>query len=517
MTREVKFKKMNKNSKTKYLMIQGTGSHVGKSVIVSALCRIFANQGLRVAPFKAQNMALNSFITAEGGEVGRSTAVQAKAARAILQVEMNPVLLKPKGEKEAQFILNGRAHADISAFDQFHQNKILRDMKWEAIREGLAALSQDYERIVIEGAGSPAEVNLRAFDLVNMEVARHCGAPVLLVTDIDKGGSLASIVGTLELLTEEERAQVKGFIFNKFRGDKRLFDPAIDFLKNKTGLPTLGLVPFDPTLALMEEDALRELAPTNGDPEIDIAVVAHRHLSNFTDFDPLLIEAGVQVRFVRTPAQLGKPDAIILPGSKNTMNDLQHLYDTGLAGRIQKLAEEGLPIVGICGGYQMMGKELFDPDKVESKQGVLEGLGLLDVVTEFQVEKITRQVRLRASGQPPFFSDAEEEVEGYEIHCGATRSVASIGNPAFFGTLLEEEEGCVDAGGLIFGTALHGLFENDAFRRRFVNVLRVRKNLLPIPEPLLSFHEIEDEQIERWAAFAGGHLDLETIEALLDQ
>ena len=375
-------------NKPKFLMIQGTGSHVGKSVITAALCRIFANQGLRVAPFKAQNMALNSYVTAEGCEVGRSTALQAKAARTELTVEMNPILLKPTADKNAQLILNGKPYTDVTAFEQFHKNKSLRTLKWDAVREALSVLSEDYDLIVMEGAGSPAEVNLREFDIVNMAVARHTGAPVLLVSDIDKGGSLASLVGTLALLPEEERAHVQGFIFNKFRGDPRLFDAAITFMKNKTGCDTLGLLPFDAKLNLMEEDALRWESHVNGDPDIDIAIIAHPYLSNFTDFDPLTLEPGLMLRFVRSVAQLGQPDAVILPGSKNTMGDLQQLKDSGLASRIENLAKAGVPIVGICGGYQMLGQQLFDPDAVESTQAVLEGLALLDVVTEFQKEKI---------------------------------------------------------------------------------------------------------------------------------
>lgn len=504
------------NKKPKFLMIQGTGSHVGKTVITAALCRIFANKGLRVAPFKAQNMALNSFVTVDGCEVGRSTALQAKAARVELTVEMNPILLKPTAEKTAQLILNGKPYADVTAFEQFHQNKALRTLKWDAIQGAISVLERDYDLIVIEGAGSPAEVNLRAFDLVNMEVARHTGAPVLLVTDIDKGGSLAALVGTLELLSKEERAHVQGFIFNKFRGDKRLFDPAIAFMTHKTGCATLGLIPFDTTLSLMEEDALRWESHVNGEPEIDIAIVAHRYLSNFTDLDPLTLELGIMLRFVRSAAQLGQPDAVILPGSKNTMGDLQHLRDSGLASRIQNLAKTGVPIVGICGGYQMLGKQLFDPDAVESKQGTLEGLGLLDIVTEFQKEKITRQVKLHLSGQPPFFEDADEVVTGYEIHCGLSRSSEAIANPAFFNPLSEEEEGCVSDNGLIFGTALHGLFENDLFRRRFVNVLRSRKGLPPLQNPLRSFRDIEEAQIEDWATFVAAHLDLEKLQCILD-
>ncbi len=497
-------------------MIQGTGSHVGKSVITAALCRIFANQGLRIAPFKAQNMALNSYVTSDGCEVGRSTALQAMAARTALTIEMNPILLKPTAEKNAQLILKGKPYADVAALDQFHQNKALRALKWDVIRDALSVLSEDYDLIVIEGAGSPAEVNLREFDIVNMEVARHTGAPVLLVTDIDKGGSLASLVGTLELLPEAERAHVQGFIFNKFRGDARLFDAAIEFMTNKTGCPTLGLIPFDTTLNLMEEDALRWENHVNGDPEIDIAIIAHPYLSNFTDFDPLMLEPGVMLRFVRSAAQLGQPDAVILPGSKNTMGDLQQLVHSGLAQCIQDLAKEGLPIVGICGGYQMLGRELFDPDEVESNQAVIEGLALLDIVTEFQKEKITRQVKLHLSGQPPFFEDAEETVAGYEIHCGRTQPVSAISNPAFFSPLSQAEEGAVSDDGLIFGTALHGLFENDLFRRRFVNVLRIRKGLPPLPKALVSFRNIEEEQIENWASFVAAHLNLEKLQLILD-
>lgn len=504
------------NKKPKFLMIQGTGSHVGKSVITAALCRIFANKGLRVAPFKAQNMALNSYVTVDGCEVGRSTALQAKAARTALRVEMNPILLKPTADKNAQLILNGKPYADVTAFEQFHENKSLRALKWDAVREALSALTEDYDLIVIEGAGSPAEVNLREFDIVNMAVARHTGAPVLLVTDIDKGGSLASLVGTLALLPEEERAHVQGFIFNKFRGDPRLFDAAIAFMTNKTGCATLGLVPFDGKLNLMEEDALRWESHVNGEPDIDIAIIAHPYLSNFTDLDPLTLEPGLMLRFVRSVAQLGQPDVVILPGSKNTMGDLQQLKDSGLASRIQNLAKTGVPIVGICGGYQMLGQQLFDPDEVESTQGVLEGLALLDIVTEFQKEKITRQVKLHLSGQPPFFEDADEVVGGYEIHCGVSRCPATINNPAFFNPLSQEEEGCVSDNGLIFGTALHGLFENDLFRRRFVNVLRKRKGLLPLPNPIISFREKEEEQIEGWATFVAAHLDLKKLEMIMD-
>ncbi len=498
-------------------MIQGTGSHVGKSVITAALCRIFANKGLRVAPFKAQNMALNSFVTAEGCEVGRSTALQATAARAKLTVEMNPVLLKPTAEKEAQLILMGKPYADISAFAQFHQNKPLREIKWQAICESLETLKKNFDLIVIEGAGSPAEVNLRAFDLVNMAVAQQCGAAVLLVTDIDRGGSLASLVGTLALLPEDERAHVKGFIFNKFRGDQRLFDPAISFLKNKTGRPTLGVIPFNPDLNLTEEDALKSPIRSNGETEIDIAIVHHPTLSNFTDFDPLLLEPNVGLRFVRNASQLGRPALVILPGSKNTGKDLIHLYTSGLATRIKTLAKEGLPVIGICGGYQMMGKALIDSDHIESDVRDMEGLGLLDVVTEFRPGKITKRCTLFSLGTLPFFAQKNERIEGYKIHCGLTRPSGEADKMLFSNQAATDAhvDGVISKDGLIFGTSLHGFFENDNFRRRLINDLRKRSALPPISAPIRQYKQVEDEQIENWASFVSKNIDMKMIESII--
>ncbi len=499
-------------------MIQGTGSHVGKSVITAALCRIFANKGLRVAPFKAQNMALNSFVTADACEVGRSTALQARAARSELTVEMNPILLKPKAEKEAQLILNGKPYADISAFEQFHQNKPLREIKWEAICQSLESLKKDFDLIVIEGAGSPAEVNLRAFDLVNMAVAQQCGAPVVLVTDIDKGGSLASLVGTLELLPEEERVHVVGFIFNKFRGDQRLFAPAIEFLQDKTGRPTLGVIPFDPHLDLTEEDALKSPIRINGEAEINIAVVHHPTLSNFTDFDPFSLEPDIALRFVRIAAQLGQPDLIILPGSKNTGKDLKHLYTSGMAVQIKKRAKEGTPIIGICGGYQMMGKALIDPKHIESEVGDMEGLGLLDVVTEFRPGKITERCTLFSRGALPFFSQKNEPIEGYKIHCGLTRPIGTSSKILFKNQSATDAhvDGVASFNGQNFGTSLHGLFENDGFRRRLLDELRSRKDLAPINAPIRKYKQVEDGQIEHWANFVSKNLDIEAIESMMN-
>ena len=503
--------------KTKFLMVQGTGSHVGKSLLVAALCRIFSNRGIGVAPFKAQNMALNSAVTAAGEEVGRSIAVQARAARAVLQVEMNPVLIKPKSDTMAQMILLGKPYADLSAMAQFGEASSLKEIKLHAIRRSLATLSRSFERVVIEGAGSPAEVNLREWDVVNMAVAEMVDAPVLLVADIDRGGAIAALIGTWTLLTDGERRRIKGFIINKFRGDPRLLAPALTFLQEKTGIPTVGVIPFDSALSLMEEDTLASRSIGCGEPEIEIAVVEHRHLSNFTDLDPLAVEPGVTIRYIRTPAQMGSPDAVILPGTKNTVGDLRHHAESGLAGRIQKLAGEGVPVVGLCGGYQMMGKVLLDPDHLESDHGDIEGLNLLEVVTQFRPGKIVKQAGVRPSGQGPFLQESDLAIQGYEIHSGETAPLHEKVFPAFYrltqGNVLEGE-GATTRSGLIFGTSVHGIFEEDRFRRQFVNVLRARKGLPLLTGPIVNYAQVQDTEIGRWARHVEDHLDWPVLEKL---
>lgn len=505
-----------RSGNTKCLMVQGTGSHVGKSLLVAALCRIFSNKGVSVAPFKAQNMALNSAVTMDGGEVGRSTAVQARAARTSLRVEMNPVLLKPKSDRVAQMILLGKPYADFSAMDQFGERSSLKETKLRAIRESLAALSGSFETIVIEGAGSPAEVNLREWDVVNMAVAEIADAPVLLIADIDRGGAIAALFGTWSLLPEEERRRIKGFVINKFRGDPRLLTPALRFLEEKTGIPTLGVIPYDSDLRLMEEDALPSRAIGCGDPEIEIAVVEHRHLSNFTDFDPLAVEPGVIVRYVRTPAQLGSPDAILLPGTKNTIDDLRIHLASGMAASIRKRAGEGVPVVGICGGYQMLGKALLDPVRLESNQGDVEGLNLLEVVTEFRPGKVVGPVDVTPAGHGPFLRGALPAAHGYEIHSGETRRLHAAVPPAFL-KRGGEEEGAVDPSGLIFGTSVHGLFEEDSFRRHFVNVLRVRKALPALSVPSVRFAEMQEREFDRWAGLVEKSLDWAGIEKMMQR
>jgi len=557
------------DGKTKFLMVQGTGSHVGKSLLVAALCRIFSNRGFGVAPFKAQNMALNSAVTAAGEEVGRSIAVQARAARAALQVEMNPVLLKPKSDTMAQMILLGKPYADLSAMAQFRigpqakdydlagvveispgaqdhgaplgdrngnhgvpfkigpqakdygvpfgEASSLKEVKLGAIRRSLATLSRSFERVVIEGAGSPAEVNLREWDVVNMAVAEMVDAPVLLVADIDRGGAIAALIGTWTLLTDGERRRIKGFIINKFRGDPRLLAPALTFLQEKTGIPTVGVIPYDSGLSLMEEDTLASRSIGCGEPEIEIAVVEHRHLSNFTDLDPLAVEPGVTIRYIRTPAQMGSPDAVILPGTKNTVGDLRHHAESGLAGRIQKLAGEGVPVVGLCGGYQMMGKVLLDPDHLESDHGDIEGLNLLEVSTQFRPGKIVKQAGVRPSGQGPFLQESDLAIQGYEIHSGETAPLHEKVFPAFYrlaqGNVLEGE-GATTRSGLIFGTSVHGIFEEDRFRRQFVNVLRARKGLPLLTGPIVNYAQIQDAEIGRWARHVEDHLDWPVLEKL---
>ncbi len=374
-------------------MVQGTSSHAGKSVLTAALCRIFARDGYQVAPFKAQNMSLNSFVTPDGGEIGRSQAVQAAAAMVEPRVEMNPVLLKPEAEARSQVVVMGRPTARKSAREYYE----LKQTLWPSVTNALDTLRREFDVVVIEGAGSPAEINLKQHDIVNMRVGRYANAPVLLVGDIDRAGVFAQIVGTMTMLEPEERALVTGHVINKFRGDPSLLESGLHLLHEHTGAPALGVPPYYTDIQIPEEDSLGLDATPLPDHEtiVDVAVVRLPHIANFDDFDPLRYEPGVRVRFVHTLDAVGKPDLIVLPGSKTTVDDLDWLRANGLAGRIVHARGEGTPVIGICAGFQMLGGELRDPDGVESPRALTPGLALLPTTTTFHPDKTTHQVAAR--------------------------------------------------------------------------------------------------------------------------
>ena len=459
-------------------MVQGTGSHVGKSVLTAALCRIFRQDGFRVAPFKAQNMSNNSYVTPDGGEIGRAQAVQAEAAGVEPSVEMNPVLLKPETDSRSQVVLLGRPVQSAGA-EYFSE---MKPRFWQAITESLDTLRELYDIVVIEGAGSPAEINLKQTEIVNMRVALYAQAPVLLVGDINLGGVFASLVGTLELLDPEERDRVKAFIVNKFRGDLSLLTPGLDWLEQKTGVPVLGVVPYYRDIEIAEEDAVsleeRHRMKQQTDYVLDIAVIGLPHISNFDDFDPLKREPGVRLRYVEDNDSLGHPDLVILPGTKTTVADLQWLRRYGFARRIQALSENGTPVIGICGGYQMMGARILDPDGVESAQGEMEGLGLLPVSTTFAGTKETHRIGGEVREAPGLLQGAQGiPFQGYEIHMGSSypdRSALAtpdaLGKRPFqiqqrSGEPWERPDGAIDATGRTLGTYIHGLFYNHDFRK----------------------------------------------------
>ena len=460
----------------KTLMIQGTGSSVGKSILVAALCRIFKQDGISVAPYKSQNMSLNSFVTRDGGEMGRAQVVQAEAAGIEPSVDMNPILLKPEADARSQVVLLGKPDKTLPANQYYlHTPRLL-----QVAQGSLDRLRSQYDLVLIEGAGSPAEINLKAQEIVNMRIAKIAEAPVLLVGDIDKGGVFASLVGTLALLDDEERGYVKGFIINKFRGDISLLKPGLDQLEQITSLPVVGVIPYYKHIFIDEEDSVRHQEHTNA-PEIDIAVIYHPHISNSTDFEPLQREEGVRIRYVKRAKELGQPDVIILPGSKSTISDLSHIRGNGLAEAIINRARENTSILGICGGFQMLGKHIDDPKHTESDKDSVPGLGLLDVVTKFEPSKTTWQVKAKAVSQKGIFSSLYgDEIDGYEIHMGQTLGTQTI--PAF--KILQRGnqyadylDGAVDDSGTVMGTYLHGLFENDSLRHAFLGELRSRKGL----------------------------------------
>ncbi len=454
-------------------MIQGTTSSAGKSVMVAALCRIFRQDGYKVAPFKSQNMALNSYVTAEGGEIGRAQVVQAEAAGIAPTVDMNPVLLKPTTDTGCQVIVLGKVERTISAREYYKYTPSLL----KTVADAFNRLSTAYDIVVIEGAGSPAEINLKDREIVNMRIAKMSGTPVLLVGDIDRGGVFASLVGTLELLDEDERELVKGLIINKFRGDVTLLESALDFLKERTGKPVLGVVPYFRDIRIAQEDSvyLDERASNAATGDLEIAVIRLPHISNYDDFDPLE-EEGCMVTYVTQRFELGNPHLIILPGTKSTVADLAYLRRSGLAASILARAKAGTPVVGICGGYQMLGQKILDPQRVESKDTEVAGLGLLNVATEFTAEKSTTQVGAQVLADIGLLAGTKgQELTGYEIHMGRTRSEEAFDAFQIVETpqgAADYTDGVINSSGMILGTYMHGIFHNDGFRQTFLNTLR---------------------------------------------
>ena len=505
----------------KALMLQGTSSNVGKSVITTALCRIFYQDCWRVVPFKAQNMALNSFVTLSGGEIGRAQAVQAQACGLLPEVEMNPILLKPTGNSTSQVIVLGRPVGNMSAIE-YHSN--FNTSALGIIAECLAKYHQKYEIIVIEGAGSPVEVNLKSRDIVNMRIAKMADAPVILVADIDRGGALASIVGTLELLDPDERDLVAGIIINKFRGDIDLLKPALDFLEQKTGKQILGVLPFWSDLQIPQEDSVELERFADKRPRdnkhIDIAVIKLPRISNFTDFEPFICEPDVQLRYVQEKAELGKPDLVIIPGSKNTIEDLIFLEEKGLAAAILQATTANTPLIGICGGFQMLGEKVEDPHGMESAYHSKLGLGLIPMSTRLHKDKITTQITavIQENTIPWLRTMVGETISGYEIHMGrselqsGTRPVFILDKPA------AAEPGIWDGAGanqgMVFGTYLHGLFENDGIRWSLINWLRERRGWAPL-ERKTSYLETREHHYNLLADIVRKNINMSKIYQLL--
>lgn len=452
------------------LMVQGTGSSAGKSLLVTALCRIFARRGLRVAPFKAQNMSNNAAVCDDGAEIGRSQALQAAAAGTPPRAEMNPILLKPEADSRSQLIVNGRRQRTMTAREYFRSKQEL----WPVVTAALDRLRRDFELVVIEGAGSPAELNLRDVEIVNMAVARYANAPVLLVGDIETGGVFAQLLGTLWLLRDEERALLKGLIVNKFRGDRSLFDSGRAMLEDRGGVPVLGVLPWIADLNLPEEDS-QVLDRGNSPPDraagkIEIAVIRLPRIANFDDFTPLAREPSVSLRYVDSPSQLAGCSAAIIPGSKATVADLQWLKQHGFAESLARHAAAGMQVVGICGGYQILGRRLSDPDGIESSIRDTDGLNLLPIETRFDGDKQTHPVSGQILADPHCPGALGQEVRGYEIHLGKTKSDHPwLQLKRNDGSAVDD--GSISENGRVWGCYLHGIFENDAFRRNWLATL----------------------------------------------
>lgn len=507
-------------------MIQGTGSGAGKSLIVAALCRIFSDQGVNVAPFKSQNMALNSFITAEGGEIGRAQALQAKAARLAPSNDMNPILLKVSGESGSQVIIHGKVHSTMKAREYY----AFRNEAWKPVVESYKRLSQKHELIIIEGAGSPAEINLIDVDIVNMAMAKHAKAPVVLVGDIDKGGVFASLYGTVKLLGRDSR-HIKGFVINKFRGDRAILDPGLKMIFDKTGKPVIGVLPYLSDIGLPEEDGLAlskkpgVRSQESGESAVKVVVVLLKYISNFTDFDPFALESDTEVLYSDDAKDIETADLVIIPGSKNTVADLLLLQKKELVRSIRKAFEKGAQLIGICGGYQMLGRKIDDPHGAESSHKSIDGIGLLNIETVFEKEKQTCLVEAEVVNNSELgIRNAEwknnQSLKGYEIHMGTSTGdigLFKVRRVADNSTSLIPSSEFILDGSMnknCWGTYIHGIFENDSFRQEVVNRLRLKKGL-PLPNSGASYVESQEKALDRLAAAFREHIDMDFIQGLV--
>lgn len=501
----------NVKIRNKSLMVQGTASSVGKSMLTAALCRIFMQDGYDVNPFKSQNMSLNSYITHEGHEMGRAQVMQAEAAGKAPIVEMNPILLKPTSDRKSQVIIEGKVYADMDAVDYFAFKRQLKgrisEIYWE--------LANKSDVVVIEGAGSPAEINLKQEDFVNMGMAQIAKAPVILVGDIDKGGVFASLAGTMLLLDEEEKKLVKGVIINKFRGSLEILEPGLRMLEDIIKVPVLGVVPYYHHF-LEDEDSVADWLLHVGDKQgdIEIAVVSLPYMSNFTDFNALRLYDGVRVKFVKPHEELGHPDAVIIPGTKSTIKDLLTLKQTGMDQKILSCHKMGSMVLGICGGFQILGNRIHDPLKAESELDSIEGLGLLDCETIFKAKKTTTL----SEGVEKVFGC---KVKGYEIHMGETlvknKEKSFIDLNIRNGKSYEGTDGVMNESCTVFGTYMHGIFDSKDFTGNFINLLRQRKGLALISFDVVDYWEFKEQQYDKLASVVRNSLDMKKIYEILEE
>ena len=510
----------------KAIMVQGTMSNAGKSLLAAGLCRIFHQDGLKTAPFKSQNMALNSYITADGLEMGRAQVMQAQAAGICPEVCMNPILLKPTGDMKSQVIVNGEVLGNYSAREYFaFKKKLIPD-----IMRAYRKLEEAYDVIVIEGAGSPAEINLKNDDIVNMGMARMAGAPVLLVGDIDRGGVFAQLLGTVDLLEPDEKAMVRGLVINKFRGDRTILDPGVKMLEERGGIPVVGVIPYL-QISVDDEDSLSDRFALRKEVQpIDIAVIHFPRISNFTDFNAFEMLPGVSLRYISRVQDLKNPDMIILPGTKSTMQDLLWMRQNGLEAAVKKAAEKGTVIFGICGGYQMLGETLSDPENVESG-GEMRGMQLLPVDTVFTARKVRTRVEGVFGCEEGVLSELKDSgLEGYEIHmgistgigqkrsgCPMTRlSIRSDGTGQLFENTLPQKADGMNLG-QIYGTYVHGIFDAGDIAQRVVTALGKRKGLKVDCMPVMDRRAFQESQYDLLAASLREHMDIGAVYRILER